>query len=82
MIDKKMENRTEFEGLVSLAVKEYSGNGPAICETSDCLSNDTLYALYEGSLPKSKRHEAISHLAECKGCCTDLQVYTELMKSA
>jgi hypothetical protein len=74
-----MEQQGKFEKLVGLAVKAHCNNSPTICEISECLSNDTLYALHENRLPENKRHEAIAHLARCRGCRTDLQIYSELM---
>ncbi|MBC8481275.1 MAG: hypothetical protein H8D47_01240 [Planctomycetes bacterium] len=75
-----MESITEFEGLVALAVKGYSDDRSVVCGSSNCLSNDTLYALYKDKLPESKRKQAIGHLAGCRGCRTDLLVYSELVK--
>ena len=76
----KME-RKKLEEMLKLAVKQHVAEMPAVYEGTFCLSNETLFALYEGNISENDRKQAINHLAKCKSCCTDVETYIDLMES-
>ena len=75
----KMEDETLIKSLEKWAAQEDSETRPD--NAMDCLSNETIFGLYKGDLSENIHYEAVSHLAECRGCLIDLQFYSKLMNS-
>lgn len=71
-------------GISTTSLEDLAAQGDAKIKAINekgCLSNDTIYKLYEGGLSKNKFNDAISHLAECGTCLVDFQFYSQMMNS-
>lgn len=73
-------HKKEFEELMRQAIRVHTDSQPPIEDFSECLPNEVLDSIYNGTLPESKQHEIIQHLSKCRHCRTDVELYFELME--
>ena len=63
---------TELDELITRA---FQYEPPTNSFREECLSDETLFALLDKTLPKDQRQEALEHLDECHYCRIDLAFY-------
>ncbi len=73
-------NHDEFEKLLK-QVTQISRQEEAIHDFSECLSNEILEGILKGTITKDQRAQAMDHLAKCKYCRKDIEIYCELLES-
>nr|MBC8481276.1 hypothetical protein [Planctomycetota bacterium] len=71
-------DKNEFEKLIKQVVRIYSDAQLPIDDFSKCLSNEVLEGICAGTLTGNQQEQAIQHLAKCKHCRTELEIYFEL----
>ncbi len=78
--DKNINSEeNEIEKLIKQALMQEENTGKYSEVSAECLSNEDISALYEGTLSENKRQEALKHLDECSICRNDLAFYYETM---
>lgn len=77
--DANNDENDSIEELIEKAFRDKEGIEESPEAFGECLSDESIHALHEGTLPEDQRQKVLEHLDKCQHCCNDLAFYYEIM---